>query len=385
MPIQEEIYELILAKLIHGLDKGQEECLQEWLSENEQNRNVYREICSLWYSGRWAYKRERIQKSRGWERIVEIKRGRKRKRVFKAWRVGVAASVVLVVGAFFLLRFMNGGDAEQFTESRQANVTLILASGERVDIGNRVDQTIQEVGSVIRSDSALLVYEKHEIDTLSEKIVYNELVVPKCGEYKLRLSDGSLVILNSGSKLRYPVNFSGDLREVFLCGEACFEVVKNPDKPFVVHTDRTDVQVLGTLFNVSAYSDEENTEVTLVNGRVQVGREEEPTVLLPGQQFLLNNQTLEKAIREVDTNVYIAWTNGLFRFDAMPLEQLMLKLSRWIPITYTFKDEAIKKIRFTGGFRKYDDVDHMLKMLEEIINISFKRKGREIIIDWYQN
>lgn len=144
------------------------------------------------------------------------------------------------------------------------------------------------------------------------------------------------------------MNFSGDLREVFLCGEACFEVAKNPDKPFVVRTDRADVQVLGTLFNVSAYSDEENTEVTLVNGRVQVGREEEPTVLLPGQQFLLNNRTLEKAIREVDTNVYIAWTNGLFRFDAMPLEQLMLKLSRWIPITYTFKDEAIKKIRFTG-------------------------------------
>ena len=339
----------------------------------------------MWYSGRWAYKRERIQKSRGWERIVEIKRERKRKRVFKAWRVGVAASVVLVVGAFFLSRFMNGGHVERFTESRQANVTLILASGERVDIGNKVDQTIQEVGSVIRSDSALLVYEKHEIDTLPEKIVYNELVVPKCGEYKLRLSDGSLVILNSGSKLRYPVNFSGDLREVFLCGEACFEVAKNPDKPFVVRTDRADVQVLGTLFNVSAYSDEENTEVTLVNGRVQVGREEEPTVLLPGQQFLLNNRTLEKAIREVDTNVYIAWTNGLFRFDAMPLEQLMLKLSRWIPITYTFKDEAIKKIRFTGGFRKYDDVDHMLKMLEEIINISFKRKGQEIIIDWYQN
>lgn len=385
MPIQEEIYELIITKLVHGLDKGQEECLQAWLSENEQNRNVYREICSLWYSGRWAYKRERIQKSRGWERIVEIKRERKRKRVFKAWRVGVAASVVLVVGAFFLSRFMNGGHVERFTESRQANVTLILASGERVDIGNKVDQTIQEVGSVIRSDSALLVYEKHEIDTLPEKIVYNELVVPKCGEYKLRLSDGSLVILNSGSKLRYPVNFSGDLREVFLCGEACFEVAKNPDKPFVVRTDRTDVQVLGTLFNVSAYSDEENTEVTLVNGRVQVGREEEPTVLLPGQQFLLNNRTLEKAIREVDTNVYIAWTNGLFRFDAMPLEQLMLKLSRWIPITYTFKDEAIKKIRFTGGFRKYDDVDHMLKMLEEIINISFKRKGQEIIIDWYQN
>lgn len=385
MPIQEEIYELIYTKLIHGLDKFQEKYLQAWLDESEQNKNAYREICSLWYSGKWAYKRERIQKSRGWERIVEIKKGRKRKRVLKAWSVGVAASVVFVVGVFFLVRFTDRGHVAQFPESRQANVTLILTSGERVDIGNKIDQTIQEVGSVIRSDSALLVYEKHEIDTLPEKIVYNELVVPKCGEYKLRLSDGSLVILNSGSKLRYPVHFSGDLREVFLCGEACFEVTKNPDKPFVVRTDRADVQVLGTLFNVSAYSDEENTEVTLVNGRVQVGREEEHTVLLPGQQFLLNNRTLEKTIHEVDTNVYVAWTNGLFRFDAMPLDQLMLKLSRWIPITYTFKDEAIKKIRFTGGFRKYDDVDHMLKMLEEIINISFKRKGREIVIDWYQN
>ena len=339
----------------------------------------------MWYSGKWAHKRERIQKSLGWERILEIRRERRKKRLLKAWGVGVAASVIFVVVLFCLPRFVDREHIDMFPESRQANVTLILASGEHVDVGNRTDQTIHEVGSVIHSDSALLVYEEHEIDTLREKIMYNELVVPKCGEYKLRLSDGSLIVLNSESKLRYPVNFNGDTREVFLSGEAYFEVAKNPSKPFVVHTNHADVQVLGTLFNVSAYPDEEDTGVTLVHGSVQVGREGEQTILLPGQQFLLNNRTLKKEIREVDTNVYIAWTNGLFRYDAMPLEQLMLKLSRWIPITYTFKDEAIKKIRFTGGFRKYDDVDHMLKMLEEIMNISFERRGQEIIINWYQN
>ena len=359
MPIQEEIYELIFTKLSQGLDKNRKECLQAWLDESEQNRNAYREICSLWYSGKWAYKREQIQKSEGWEKILEIKKGRRKKRLLKIWSAGVAASVVLIMGAFFVSRFMDRGHVERVTESRQANVTLILASGERVDVGHRTDRMIREAGSVIRSDSALLVYEEHSIDTLSEETVYNELVVPKCGEYKLRLSDGSLIVLNSESKLRYPVNFNGDTREVFLSGEAYFEVAKHPGKSFVVHTDHADVQVLGTWFNVSAYPDEENTEVTLLNGSVQVGREEEQAILLPGQQ--------------------------LFRFDAMPLEQLMLKLSRWIPVTYTFKDEAIKKIRFTGGFRKYDDVDHTLKMLEEIINISFKRKGQEIIIDWYQN
>ena len=385
MPIQEEIYELIFTKLSQGLDKNRKECLQAWLDESEQNRNAYREICSLWYSGKWAYKREQIQKSEGWEKILEIKKGRRKKRLLKIWSAGVAASVVLIMGAFFVSRFMDRGHVERVTESRQANVTLILASGERVDVGHRTDRMIREAGSVIRSDSALLVYEEHSIDTLSEETVYNELVVPKCGEYKLRLSDGSLIVLNSESKLRYPVNFNGDTREVFLSGEAYFEVAKHPGKSFVVHTDHADVQVLGTWFNVSAYPDEENTEVTLLNGSVQVGREEEQAILLPGQQFLLNNRTSEKTIRDVDTSVYVAWTRGLFRFDAMPLEQLMLKLSRWIPVTYTFKDEAIKKIRFTGGFRKYDDVDHTLKMLEVIINISFNRKGQELIIDWYHN
>ena len=385
MATREDIHEIVFLKLTQGLNEEQEMLLQSWLAECTSNRNYYQEICSLWYAGKWAAGREHVQKSKGWNRVVVVKQQIRRKRLIKVWSASVAASCLLIFGMLFWLRSVENREEISLSAiSRQSNVMLILASGKQMDVNDIVSRQIQEEGITILADSALLAYKENKESPASKEIVYNELIIPKCGEYRLHLADGSVVVLNSESRLRYPVNFNGDSREVFLSGEACFEVAKNPEKPFIVHTEHASVRVLGTLFNVSAYPNDGTTEITLVNGAVQVTREVKDT-LLPGQQFLLNNITLESHIRNVDTDIYVAWTNGLFRFDAMPLEQLMLKLSRWIPITYKFKDESLKKIRFTGGFKKYDDVDHMLKMLGEIINISFKREGQEIIIDWYQN
>ena len=212
-------------------------------------------------------------------------------------------------------------------------------------------------------------------------MTYNELVIPKCGEYRLCLADGSLVIMNSESRLRFPVEFTGDKREVYLEGEACFKVAEDTEKPFIVHTAKADVRVLGTVFNVSAYSGEINTKVTLVNGKVQVNVGSVERLLIPDQQFVLNNETSEIVVQEVDAQNDIAWTNGLFRFDAMPLGQLMIRLGRWYDITYEFKDVSLQNVRFTGGFRKYDDIRHIVGMIGEITNVAFKVDGNKVIID----
>ena len=187
--------------------------------------------------------------------------------------------------------------------------------------------------------------------------------------------------MNSESRLRFPVEFIGDKREVYLEGEACFEVAKDMKKPFIVHTTKADVRVLGTVFNISAYSGEINTEVTLVDGKVQVCAGNVEKLLVPDQQFVLNNETSEVVVREVNAQNYIAWTDGLFRFDAMPLGQLMIRLGRWYDITYEFKDVSLQNVRFTGGFRKYDDICHIVGMIGEITNVTFNVDGNKVIID----
>lgn len=380
MRLPEEIHEIVLARLTGEIKPEHEVLLRLWLKESEQNRREYREFCALWYSARWENRRESVNSDTGWERIVQIRQRQKRRRLFV--RASIAASIILIIGIFWSYRPQENGVQMAAHESvwNKADVTLILSSGDKVSVKNIQNNEIQEEGVVIRSDSSYLEYQKSEVIT-SGVMVYNELVIPKCGEYRLRLADGSLVIMNSESRLRFPVEFTGDKREVYLEGEACFEVTQDREKPFIVHTTKADIRVLGTIFNVSAYSGEISTEVTLVNGKVQVRAGNVEKMLVPDQQFVLNNKTTEIEIREVDAQDYIAWTDGLFRFDAMPLEQLMIRLGRWYDITCEFKDASLRNVRFTGGFRKYDDIRHIASMIGEITNVAFKVDGNKVIID----
>lgn len=379
MRLPEDIHEIILARLTGDVAPEQEGRLQSWLDEDERNREEYREFCSSWYSGRWGSKREGVSRSVGWDKVTRLGRRRERRRMLR-WGA-VAASLVVVVGLFWLYRSQTevvpvAGNVSVVKEG----VTLVLSTGEELSLENGNKGEIRENGSVIRSDSAYLEYQGHKGGSPAGGMVYNELIVPKCGEYRLRLADGSLVVLNAESRLRYPVNFTGMVREVYLEGEACFEVAKDALKPFVVHTTKTDVRVLGTLFNVCAYANEDCTEVTLVNGAVQVSAGAVRERLMPDQQLTIDHRTLETRVREVEARNYVAWTDGLFRFDAMPLELLMMRLSRWFNISYEFKDDSLKKVRFTGAFRKYDNIDHILKMIGELMEISFQVEGRKVVI-----
>ncbi len=371
MKLPEDIYELVLARLAGEKDVVGEEKLRDWLGESERNREAYREFCALWYSCKWGNMREGVNRQEGWEYVLRCRRRNKHRSIWV--RVAVAVVVVFMIGFVGL----DWSEDKNVSAWGNTDIKLILSSGEEVNLKTVGKGKIQDEGMLILSDSAYLDYSEQ-----TENVVgYNELIVPKCGEYRLRLPDGSVVVLNAESRLRFPLNFSGEKREVFLNGEACFEVAKDSLRPFIVHTTKTDVRVLGTLFNVSAYPEEGQTEITLVNGAVQVDAGELQEKLRPDQQLILDNQTLRARVRNVDARTYIAWTDGLFRFDAMSLEQLMLRLSRWFDISYEFKDEALKNVRFTGGFRKYDNINHIIKMIGEITNVSFNIVDNKVIID----
>lgn len=382
--LSEELYNLILISLAGEAGEEEKLHLREWRKEAAENEEAYREICRLWYSTKWKDKMEGISADKAWRQFMTRRRNQRRMRTI--YRItSVAASMILILGSVLFYQWKSR-TAEQTIVAHQllstpieGKATLVLSSGEKVALTGKVEKTMEEKGGVsIKTDSAFVEYTATE--NLKEE-VFNELIVPKCGEYVLKLADGSRVFLNSESTLRFPVHFTGKKREVFLTGEAYFEVVKDAAKPFIVHTDRTAVQVLGTEFNIMAYGDEENTEVTLVEGAVEVAVSKSHERLVPGQQMSVNNTSLQTNVRQVKIDQYIAWKKGLFCFDAMPLEQLLRGLSRWYDISYTFRNADVKKIRFTGGFKKTEGIEEIFRMIENVTEVKFRISGNNIIIE----
>jgi ferric-dicitrate binding protein FerR (iron transport regulator) len=168
------------------------------------------------------------------------------------------------------------------------------------------------------------------------------LSVPRGHDYHLTLADGTQVWLNAESRLEFPDRFNNDTREVRLQGEAYFEVKKDAKRPFIVHSDYLTTRVLGTSFNVRAYS-ARDAAVTLVTGRVKVNAGETAQVLKPGQQASLTK--LQLTVKDVDTYPVTQWKEGFFYFDNQTLFSIMQELARWYNVNVSFDDTNKMNVR----------------------------------------
>ena len=187
--------------------------------------------------------------------------------------------------------------------------------------------------------------------------------------------------LNSCSSLTYPVPFMGDVREVKLSGEAYFDVTKS-DRPFIVKMEDIDVRVLGTSFNLSGYTTDQNVSVTLVSGKVairdhQLQRDFNVT---PGMRFEYNRESQQVKMWEVDPELYISWMKGKFRFEDMRLEDIMVTLNRWYDCTITYSDNTLRDLRFTGAAEKDRPASYLLELIEMITEVKFQIDGKHILI-----
>ncbi|MDH7463541.1 FecR family protein [Chitinophagaceae bacterium 26-R-25] len=224
--------------------------------------------------------------------------------------------------------------------------------------------------------AAVLIFKplKHNSDKNIASIAASNLseVSTKIGsKSKLVLPDGTTVWLNAGSKLTYNKDYDVELREVNLSGEAFFDVVKSADKPFIIHTERIDIRVLGTSFNVKSYPGEQSTETSLIKGKVEISirnRPSEKIILQPNEKLIVNNQdTLHKhsnsgkttplvAVENVtrlegdSTIVETSWVENKLVFSNTDFEEIVRQMQRWYGISIELKNEPLKKMRFSGTF-----------------------------------
>lgn len=245
--------------------------------------------------------------------------------------------------------------------------TLTLADGSTIALDSI--GILQQGATTIRRKPGILQY---ATQGKQETVSFNTLSTPRGGQCQVMLPDGSKVWLNAASRLKYPTAFIGKERIVELEGQAYFEIAKNAHQPFKVHVNGSDIQVLGTSFDVMAYRDEKTTNTTLLEGAVKVADK----ILRPGQQATVSGSDVH--IREVNTDDVIAWKNGYFSFRDADLPTIMRQLSRWYDVTISYQG-AIPQGTFSGEIGRTLSLEQALQILEQT-RVHFKIEGRQIII-----
>ncbi|HAH74528.1 FecR family protein [Butyricimonas virosa] len=263
-----------------------------------------------------------------------------------------------------------------------AHAELILANGERLQVNAREEVYASKTEGVVITNDTAKTRVRYQVTerAVVKRPGMNTFVVPKGGEYTLELSDGTLVWMNAESSLRFPEEFTRDKREVYLDGEAYFQVAKDSLKPFLVHVDKYCIRVLGTSFNVSAYSGDKTWYTTLVEGAIAVGGIGNEIRMSPCEQLCIDTDSGQCELREVNPELYTSWVGGKFYFKAYTFEELVRRLQRWYDFDVLYRDEGIRQRRFSGVINKYRPLGEMLEFLEMTSDVCFELNGKTIIV-----
>lgn len=244
----------------------------------------------------------------------------------------------------------------------KSKAVLTLADGSLVALDSAVRQDIQQEAATVRQQNGQLMYEPSVSETAI--IQYNTLSTPRGGQFRLTLPDGTQVWLNAASSIHYPTVFTGKERAVTITGEAYFEVTKNAGMPFRVNTPGgTQVEVLGTRFNINAYADEDAVRTTLAEGAVKVSIGNEQVTLQPGRQAQVTDRQIQ--VLRPDMAQVLAWKNGIFNFENSSLEEVMRQLSRWYDVEVVYKGRIPDRV-FGGELQRSLPLSQVLEVLRDM-------------------
>lgn len=384
----ERISSLILKSLTAPLDAGEAEEIEKWRQESGQNEQLYRQLKKEDYLQERYRTFQRTHDPEGWKKLqLKLRKTRGRK-FFLRPIIRYAAIFALLLGSGLVAHTLLKEHSTENLPSQMAEIQpgttkaiLELSNGAQIVLNQdsvRPAKVLKKMG--ITSHQKELIYQ-NPVPSRKQEPEMHTLRVPRGGEYKLILADGTQVWMNSGSVLHYPVRFEGKKRRVRMEGEAYFEVAKNPAFPFIVESGGVEVQVTGTEFNVKAYPEEQATVTTLVNGGVNLTTGTQHITLTPGLQASLNRNTDEMQVNRVNTALYTSWKDGLFEFVNMPLEEICSQLGRWYDVDFIFADPEIQHLAFTGAAKREKSIEFILNIISNTNAIRVEIKNKQIILN----
>jgi transmembrane sensor len=258
---------------------------------------------------------------------------------------------------------------------------LTLAGGQKIVLDSAHNGLIAQQGSanIVNAAGGQLAYDA-QAEKPAETTLYNSLVTPRGGTYRLVLPDGSKVWLNAESSIRYPVAFAGTRREVEITGEAYFEVVHDKNKPFSVKTGPETIEDIGTAFDVKAYADEQAVKATLIEGSVRVAANGiAPSILRQaGEQAVMDKEGNLRVSENVDIAEVLAWKNGQFRFNDASIQTILQQAARWYDVEVDYQTD--NKLGFVATISREVPISKLLKILELTDRVHFIIDGKKITV-----
>ncbi len=297
---------------------------------------------------------------KSWHQIAPLMEKPKKAKVLSLIKkiVSVAAILAAIFSGVYLFNKNKTSDsrvAKLPVDEKQNAIKFSIDNGETVYLQTKGSASFKLGSAAIETNEAGLTYSSPE--TKSQQ--WGTLAVPSVLDYKIRLSDGTEVWMNSETKLRFPLNFSDKTREVYIDGEAYFKVAKNVHQPFIVHTPKTEIKVLGTQFNVNTY-DDDKIVTALVEGAVTASDKDKKIELKPGFEAVYNFYQKDFQLKTFDDSEVLAWMNGVYYFHNMPLQDLSKLLSRWYNVQVEFEKPALRNKTFSGELVKNQPVQLFL-------------------------
>jgi transmembrane sensor len=320
------------------------------------------------------------------------KHSNNRNNIFLWAKISIAATILFFVGFGF---YLHGHRPQKQTQTALIKAkhkvlndalpggnkaVLTLANGKTIILDNAQNGMLAQQGATLikkTADGQLLYNANLPANTTAVPEI-NVITTPRGGQYQVILPDGTKVWLNSASSLRFPTYFTGTSRQVEITGEAYFEVTKNPAMPFKVKTNRADIEVLGTHFNVMAYDDETVMKTTLLEGAVNITSGSFSARLKPGQQAQINRSGQNKVVDNIDIDDETAWKNGIFQFRDAGIDVILRQAARWYDVDISYKN-GVPPREFTGRISRNVKASELLNMLK-YAGVDLKIEGKEIVV-----
>lgn len=390
LPVAERIAYLIAGFLRGSLTEAEHDELDAWVVASDENMRLFEELtdeANLEAAMDWH---RRLDQGKALNRIKEEVglRPAKKPLVRSFWPLLIAAATILIAVISIYLFTIKNADKEDSRLARSNapgtvrpghdQAVLTLANGRTIILDSTGSGLLASEGGVqvAKGAGSELVYEGQ-----GGSLQYHTVSIPRGGQYKLVLSDGTRVWLNAESSLRFPAGFAPDSREVELRGEGYFEVAKNKERPFRVKSwtpsgEEQLVEVLGTVFNIHAYPDPAGTRTTLVEGSVRVVKGGERVVLRPGEQAR-GEKNLE--VVKVDLRKEVAWKEGLFLFRDASIREIGDQITRWYDVEVEYRGDI--PYHFNATIERSTPLSSLLEVLQATKRVHFTLAGKKLIIE----
>ncbi|MEI2293709.1 FecR family protein [Sphingobacterium sp. ML3W] len=306
-------------------------------------------------------------------------RKKNNKKLFAWISIAAAASIICAISVLWYTRVDDESGGIGIADNRS---TLITSNGKEIKLdGTSNVELLRENGTVILQDSLGDIHVKvlDSIPNLKPQVIYQTIRTAKGRQSRIYLTDGSAVVLNSDSQLKFPLFYAEGQREVELQGEGFFDVETNKRKPFIVKTHDQRIKVYGTKFNVNNYENEQTTKTTLFHGKVSVqnligSSPQKEYILKPGEQIVLDKKS--KALKQDKTEneeQVLGWKNGVFVYDNATLKEIMKDFARWYNIDVDL--ETLPALTFSGTIPRNYELDKALNVIARTANIKINRTG----------